>query len=222
MCGRFALDAPSAKIKAQFHIEDLEELTPRYNIPPGLDVLFVCHPDGEQSNKALWLRWGLVPFWAKDKKIGHSLANARAETVAEKPAFRQSFKSRRGIIVMSGFFEWKQGVKKQPFYFKNKHDDLLAVAALWDSWQGPEGELIQSCCLLTTSANKLMEPVHNRMPVLLNNDTMQLWMDNSHCNQAELLGLLKPYSQKDLICYPVTTKMSNARFTQHESIEPIN
>ena len=221
MCGRFALAAPSAKIKAQFQIEDLEELSPRYNIPPGVDILFLCHLDNEQSNSAFWLRWGLVPFWAKDKSIGNSLANARAETVAEKPAFRQSFKSKRGIIVMSGFFEWRQGIKKQPFYFKNKNDDLLAIAALWDRWQSPEGELIQSCCLITTSANDLMAPVHNRMPVLLDNDSMKEWMDNSQCNQSELLTLLKPYSGSDLMCYPVTTKMNNSRFTLHESIEPI-
>lgn len=221
MCGRFALAAPRATIKAQFNLEDLEELAPRYNIPPGLDVLFLCHMEEEQSNNALWLRWGLVPFWAKDKKIGNSLVNARAETVAVKPAFRQPFKSKRGIVVMSGFFEWQQGVTKQPFYFTKNHDELLAVAAIWDRWQSPSGELIESCCLITTDANDLMSPVHHRMPVLLNNEEMKVWMDNSHCNQAALLNLLKPYSGSDLMCYPVTTKMNNSRFTLNESIEPI-
>lgn len=221
MCGRFALDAPIAKIKSQFCIDDLTEISPRYNISPGQDILFLCHMDEDQSNNALWLRWGLVPFWAKDKKIGNSLANARGETVAEKPAFRQSFKSKRGVMIMSGFFEWQQGVKKQPFYFKNNNDDLLAIAALWDRWQSPEGEVIQSCCLITTSASELMSPVHNRMPVVLNNETMKVWMDNSHFDKPSLLNLLKPYSGSDLMCYPVTPKMNNSRFILHESIEPI-
>lgn len=222
MTGRFALAAPSEKIKAQFQIEDLEELTPRYNISPGQNILFICHMDTDHSNNVLWLHWGLVPFWAKDKKIGNRLIIAREDSVAVKPAFRQSFKSKRGIIVMSGFFEWLQGVKKQPFYFKNKSDDLLAIAALWDRWQSDEGELIQSCCLITTNPNELVSPIHHRMPVILNNDTIKLWMDNSHCDQSELLALLKPCPGSDLIRYPVTTKMNNSRFNLHEAIEPID
>ena len=222
MCGRFALDVPIAKIKAQFQIETLEELTPRYNIPPGLDILFLCHPENASSNSALWLKWGLVPFWAKDKKIGGSLANARAETIAEKPAFRESFKTRRGVVVMSGFFEWQRGVEKQPWYFKDKHDDLLAVAAIWDTWQSNDGlEVIHSCCLVTTEANELMIPIHNRMPVILDGDEMNIWMDNSYCDKPALLRLLQPCRNPDLMCYPVTKKMNNSRFFLPESIEPV-
>jgi putative SOS response-associated peptidase YedK len=222
MTGRFALDAPYEKIKAQFAVEEFAELRPRFNITPGQNILFLSQFDEDHSNHLLYLRWGLVPFWAKDKKIGNSLSIARSETVAEKPAFRQSFKSKRGIIIMSGFFEWKQEPTKQPYYFKYQNNELLAVAALWDRWQSEEGEIVDSCCLLTADANKLMIPIHHRMPVLLNKDELSTWMDNTQCDKPELLKLLKPYAKDDLECYPVTTKMNNSRFNQHQAIEPLS
>ncbi|HGT2644395.1 TPA: SOS response-associated peptidase [Legionella pneumophila] len=222
MCGRFGLDAPTNKIKAQFNVNELTDMVPRYNIAPSQDILFLCRSNGEQGNHALFLRWGLIPYWSKDKKIGNSLINARCETVSEKPAFRQSFKSRRGIVVMSGFFEWQQGVIKQPYYFKSPNNNLLAVAALWDSWQSPDGtEVVHSCTLITTSADQLMSPIHHRMPVLLDTEARDLWMDNSHCDTQMLLSLLKPYTGIDLMYYPVSPKMNNARFVSSEAIEPI-
>lgn len=221
MTGRFALYAPYAKIKAQFDVEEFAELTPRYNITPGQKILFLSQLNEDHSNHLLYLSWGLVPFWAKDKKIGNRLIIARAETVSDKPAFRQSFKSKRGVIIMSGFFEWKQEQIKQPYYFKNKNDELLAVAAIWDRWQSEEGEVIESCCLITTNANKLMMPIHHRMPALLNKNDLPLWMDNTQCNKPELLKLLNPYSNDGLECYPVTTKMNNSRFNDHQAIEPL-
>lgn len=193
----------------------------RYNIAPGQDILFLCKPD-DFNIKPLFLHWGFIPFWAKDKKIGTTLVNARSETAAEKPAFRNSFKSKRGIIVMSGFFEWQEDEQRQPLYFKQKDDDLLSIAALWDSWQSESGELIQSCCMLTTEPNQLMQPVHQRMPVILSIDELDTWMDNSHYDKTKLLSLTKPYPKKDLVCYPVTLKMNNARFNLPEAIAPIS
>lgn len=221
MCGRFGLDAPTSKIKAQFHLDALDEIEPRYNIPPSSDVLCVSHISGEEINHAFWARWGLIPFWANDKKIGNSLANARAETVAQKPAFRESFKKRRCVMVMSGFFEWQRVVSLQPYYFKLKDNQLLAVAALWDNWVGKEGETIASCALITTNANRLMEPIHNRMPVLLDEKGVSVWLDNSVHDNSLLQALLKPYAGDDLMCYPVTTKMNNTRFIGREAIKPL-
>lgn len=223
MCGRFALAASISKIKEQFDLSDLPEVLPRYNISPGQEILFLCQLDDSKELKPLWLRWGLIPFWAKDIKIGNRLANARSETVAEKPAFRQSFKSRRGIFIMSGFYEWHQGSYKQPYYIKAKNDKLLAVAGLWDSWQAPEGGVIRSCCLLTTSANQMMSEIHDRMPVILSAEEMNAWLDNASFDKSKLLGCLHPYvDEQALMSYPVTTKMNNARFESVKAIEPIS
>jgi putative SOS response-associated peptidase YedK len=221
MCGRFALVPKSNQVKYQFNLDEDFDFNPRYNIAPGSKVLFLCAPDSS-AVKALNLHWGLIPFWAKDKKISGSLANARAETIFEKPAFRQSIKSKRGIMVMSGFYEWHtdQGVK-QPFYFKQQNDSLLAVAAIWDSWQS-EHEIIHSCCLITTSANALMKSIHQRMPVILSKAEQKVWMNNQECNTLQLMELMHPYRPDDLTCYPVTTAMSNSRYESDQAIIPLN
>jgi putative SOS response-associated peptidase YedK len=197
------------------------DFNPRFNIAPGSPAFFLCSPDST-SLKALNLHWGLIPFWAKDKKISASLANARAETLFEKPAFRQSVKSKRGIMVMSGFYEWhtEQG-SKQPYYFKQQNDSLLAVAALWDTWQS-ETETIHSGCLITTAANSLMQPIHQRMPVILSKTEQAVWMNNQECNQGQLMDLMHPYRPEDLICYPVTRQMNNSRFESPDANVPLN
>lgn len=220
MCGRFALIASYEKIKYQFHPENEMVVTPRYNIPPGTPVLCLVAPEPE-SIQCVEFHWGLIPSWATDRRKIGSLINARAETVFEKPAFHTAMKSKRCLMPMSGFFEWHQeGNVKQPYYFQKSDRSLLAIAALWDTWYH-EDEVIHSCCLLTTEANELMEPVHHRMPVLLNEEEQITWLDNSHCNKEQLIQLMKPYPHNDLMCYPVNPLVNKAAFDNPLVIEPL-
>lgn len=221
MCGRFAFIPKYDKLQYQFHVNDISEITPRYNIAPGASVLVLCSPDAIQIN-AVYLRWGLIPFWANDKKGAGALTNARAETIFEKPAFRQSIKSKRGIMVMSGFYEWRieQGIK-QPYYIKQEKDEYLAIAALWDTWQLDE-EVIHSCCLITTRANPLMEPIHHRMPVILSKEHQSLWLSNQQYHQEQLTEIMQPYAGTDLVCFPVTREMNRSSFDLPSAIEPLS
>ena len=221
MCGRFALVTTISKVKAQFHVDDLPEILPRYNIAPSQDVLFLMQ--SEDVIQGVMLTWGLVPFFAKSKKISPPLTNARAETVAVKPAFRHGFKSKRGLMLMSGFYEWKTSPEgtKQPYYISSTEDQLFAVAGLWETWQSPEGESVHSCCLITTEANELMLPIHQRMPVLLNPDQQKIWLDTKHFDAAELNVLLKPYPGQDIKAYPVSSRMNNWRYQDPDCIQPI-
>jgi putative SOS response-associated peptidase YedK len=219
MCGRFALEIHTHKLKSQFSLTDLPELRSRYNISPTQQILFLVSINDEIH--AELFQWGLIPFFAKDKKVNPPLINARAETLFEKPAFRHSVKAKRGLIVMSGFYEWHgEGNLKQPYYFKHKNNDYLAIAAFWDLWQSNE-ETIHSCCLVTTVANSVGTSIHPRMPVILTKDEQALWMDNSQFDKDQLKLLMHPYSHDDLVCYPVTTAMNNSRFESSQAILPI-
>jgi len=221
MCGRFAYIPKKETLRLQFQVDELEEYPPRYNIPPGATVLVLCSPEVGQI-KPLYLKWGLVPSWAKDKKIGGGLINARAETVFEKPAFKNSMKSKRGILVMSGFYEWRvENGLKQPYYFKQKNDEFLAIAALWDTWQG-DNEVLHTCCLITTPANELMAPIHHRMPVILPKEHYGLWMDNATCHPEQLIDMMKPYVYSDIEYFPVTKEMNRVAFDVPIAIEPLS
>ena len=220
MCGRFAYVASYEKLKYQFRLSNSVEITPRFNIAPGADVVCLVKTSADEVQSVV-LHWGLIPSWATDRKKIGSLINARAETLFEKPAFRNAMKSKRCLMPMSGFYEWHEeyGVK-QPYYFRKKNHDLLAVAALWDTWHAQD-EVIHSCCLITTDANSLMEPVHHRMPVILDEQAQGLWLDNSQCPKEELLALLKPYPYDDLEGYRVTTLMNKADFDHPLAVEPL-
>jgi putative SOS response-associated peptidase YedK len=220
MCGRFALISSKDTIKAQFAVIDSPDFESHYNIAPSLPVLSIVEID--HHNHAVLFKWGLIPYWAKDKKIGNSLTNARAETVNAKPAFRTSLKSKRCLMVMSGFFEWQeQGGIRQPYYIKRKDDGLLAIAALWESWQSPDGsETIQSCCLITTEANALLDSVHHRMPVVLDSPAQALWL-NPNTSVNEALHLLRPYEGTELELFPVSTKVNSSRYLGRDTIKPL-
>ncbi|KTD64485.1 SOS response-associated peptidase [Legionella spiritensis] len=220
MCGRFALVTTLSGIKAQFDVDELPELIPRFNIAPAQDVFFILS-SSDGARHGVMLRWGFIPFFSKEKTFDRPLINARAETVAEKPAFRQSFKSRRGMVIMSGFFEWHaRGKVKQPYYTRQKNDTLLAVAGLWDTWQSPKGEVIHSCCLITTTANDAMQSIHTRMPALLDKKAQDAWLDNELTDPGLLQSLLHPYEGNDLVIYPVTPKMNNWRYQDVDAIKP--
>ena len=167
MCGRFDLHLPKELLEEIFGVSITDDIQPRYNIAPTQVVPAIrIYPD--ETRHLDLLKWGLIPSWAKDPSIGSKMINARSETVHEKRAFRSALKSRRCIIPANGFYEWQEvGGKKKPLYVKIKDDGPMVFAGLWDHWKNPEGEIIESCTILTTSTNELIKPLHARMPVIL-------------------------------------------------------
>jgi putative SOS response-associated peptidase YedK len=173
MCGRFTLRASPRLIAEQFDLFNMPELKPRYNVAPSQSVAVVRQqPDAEGRELAL-LKWGLIPAWAADAKIGNRMANAHSETAASKPSFRSAFKRRRCLVVADGFYEWqKVGSKKQPHFIRLRDDRPFGIAGLWERWD-KQGEPIESCTLLTTEPNELMKPIHDRMPVIIPAEKVQ-------------------------------------------------
>ncbi len=206
MCGRFTRTADVEKLAEEFGVEDIElSLKPSYNIAPTQNVAAIIQDD---KKRLVTMRWGLIPSWAKDKSIGNKLINARAETVSEKPSFRTPFKRKRCLIVADGFYEWqKKGGEKQPFYIHLKSGKPFAFAGLFDVWESSE-ETITSCTIITTEANELMEPIHDRMPVMLSKKEADFWIANQHEPKA-LLELLKPYPSKLMEVYAVSKAVNS-------------
>ncbi|MBD2022479.1 SOS response-associated peptidase, partial [Leptolyngbya sp. FACHB-36] len=167
MCGRFSLHVEAAALAEVFQLPEEPSWTPRYNIAPSQAVATIAQT-ASSAHQFRLLRWGLIPSWAKDEAIGNKLINARAETVAEKPSFRAAFKQRRCLILADGFYEWQRlnTKKKQPHYFQRSDAQPFAFAGLWEHWQHGEA-VIDSCTIITTQANELLEPIHDRMPVML-------------------------------------------------------
>ncbi|GIV88278.1 MAG: DUF159 family protein [Chloroflexus sp.] len=176
MCGRYTLAVSPAKLAERFAIPPISDLQPRYNIAPTQPVVVVR--EGNDGREGVYMRWGLIPSWAKDASVGAKLINARSETVLEKPSFRTAFRRRRCLIPASGFYEWQTtATGKRPFYFTLPDDDLMAFAGLWEQWQAPDGEVIESCTILTTTANEIVTPIHNRMPVIVPSEFTAFWLD---------------------------------------------
>lgn len=221
MCGRFTSYHSSSEIAKAFNLADVPEFKARYNIAPTTEVATVIGSDISRKREFKWLRWGLIPHWAKDKSIGNKLINARAETIAEKPSFRSAFKHSRCLIIASGFYEWQRQEKgKQPFLIQPTDNLPFAFAGLWSTWN-QEGEIIDSCTIITTEANEIMQPIHGRMPVILHSDDYDLWLDCT-VKQPELLQpLLQPFDSDKLKAYPVSTKVNNPRNDSPESISSI-
>lgn len=211
MCGRFSLAIPAERIAELFKTAMLETVRPRYNISPTLPVLGIAtQPDTKERRGSLF-HWGLIPFWAKDKKISAKLTNARCETLAEKPSFRAAYKYRRCLIPVDGFYEWKrEDGRKQPYYFTMTDGEPFAFAGLWEHWSGPAGEELQSCTIVTTRANRLMEPIHHRMPVILEPSDFDFWLDPRVRDPKRLNPLLEPYAGKGLSLFPVSSYVNKA------------
>ena len=178
MCGRFLLHTPVDTLQRAFGFAERPNLRPRYNIAPTQTVPIVRQKDGGGRELAL-VRWGLIPSWAKEAGIGGRLINARAETVAEKPAFRGAFRKRRALVPADGFYEWRkrEGDRpKQPLLVRRRDGQPFAFAGLWEHWRGPEGE-VETCTILTTEANAALAPIHDRMPVILDPACYDRWLD---------------------------------------------
>ncbi len=225
MCGRFTLRTPTETIAAMFDGLRIPQLTPRYNICPTQPVLCV-RQSRTGENEAVNLRWGLVPFWAKELKIGASLINARSETAETKPSFRAAFKSRRCLVLADGFYEWKlEGKQKQPYYVSRRDDQPFCLAGLWESWTDksvPSSNSIETCTILTTDANSLMLPLHDRMPVILPKLHLDLWLDKDFSEIEPLKKLLVPWVTDDLRVYPVDKSVNKPVNDSPSCIEPMS
>jgi putative SOS response-associated peptidase YedK len=216
MCGRYTLRTPPSVLVEHFRLGFIPEMSPRYNVAPTQQIGIVRRADGDQREFA-WAQWGLVPRWAKDPKIGNSMINARAETAAEKPAFRDAYRKRRCLIAADGFYEWKKtGAKtKQPYYMRLKDDRPFGIAGLWERC----GEL-ESCTILTTSPNELCANVHDRMPVILSPNDYDQWLDPALTDPADLQPLLDAYPADEMLATPVSTHVNNVRNIDKACIAP--
>ena len=210
MCGRYTLIADLGDLaqRFEFHGSDFS-YDPGYNIAPTESVLTVKNVEGRE---AAFMKWGLIPFWAKDPKIGSRMINARAETVAEKPTFRNALKKRRCLVLADGYYEWqKTPVGKRPFRIVMRSGEPFAFAGIWETWKDLQGNVIPSCTIITTAANDFLAPIHNRMPVILPRESEELWLDPVTDDAAVLTGILTPYSHDGMDAYEVSTLVNYAR-----------
>ncbi|NNF39997.1 MAG: SOS response-associated peptidase [Woeseiaceae bacterium] len=216
MCGRFAFYSPAEAAAALFGVTTTVALQPRYNIAPTQDVAAVRLDTGGERELAM-LRWGLVPSWARDKAIGNRMINARAETVAEKPSFRSAFRHRRCVVLADGFYEWRrQNETKTPFYISLSSAAPFALAALWENWQDKEsGDALQTTALITAPANDFMQPLHHRMPVILQAEAAGEWLAGT-LQLEDYAARRTPALQ----AFPVDRRVNNARNEGEALIEP--
>lgn len=223
MCGRFTLRASTSALAEQFGALAVDIFAPRFNVAPSQPVLVVrLHPDAAPPQKELIpVRWGLIPGWARDPAIGNRTINARSETVADKPAFRAAFRRRRCLVPADGFFEWRRGKTKQPFFIEMLDQRPFAMAGLWESWEGSNHSLIESCTILTTIPNALMEPIHDRMPVILPPECYDEWLDPSLSDPESLKHLLVPFDAEQMKACPVSTYVNRPTNEGPECIAPI-
>ncbi len=211
MCGRFTSKAKPKEIEKEFKISIPQDalFKPRYNIAPTQIIPAVLEQDGERIINGL--KWGLIPHWSKDDSFASKLINARAETLSEKSSFRDAFKKHRCIIPASGFYEWnkKSSGTKQPFYFYLKGKEVFGFAGLWEEWLDKEsGEQIETCTIITTEANKVLEPIHDRMPVILKPKNYEQWLDEKENDTDKLQKLLAPYPSAEMDSYKVSKSVN--------------
>ena len=215
MCGRFAFFSPAEATAALFGVQGAPVFEARYNIAPTQYVAAIRQDDDGNPEFAS-LKWGLVPFWAKDKSIGNRMINARAETVAEKPAYRAAYKHRRCLVLADGFYEWrKEGAGKTPYFISLASGDPFAFGGLWEHWTDKEtGEVIDSATLITTEANEYLSEIHHRMPMILEPEAGKQWLSGDN-------DMLETYAAPKLTAWPVDRRVNNARNEGSDLIDPI-
>lgn len=221
MCGRFTLRKENAELEQAFQIALELDRQARFNIAPTQDILTVRESPETGEREAVLMHWGLIPPWAPDEKIGNRMINARAETVDEKRSYKGPLKKRRCLILADGFYEW-QGEKgeKQPYFIHRKDDKAFAFAGLWETWK-KGGEPVESCTIVTTAANKFMEDLHHRMPVILPKTDYAKWLDSEQQEPEKLLPLLNPHEWRGFEAYPVSKSVNKATYGKPDCIEPI-
>jgi putative SOS response-associated peptidase YedK len=220
MCGRYTLTADIDTISQRFKLDTHGlKIEPRYNIAPSQEAPVIVVEDGKVLKM---MKWGLIPFWAKDESIASKTINARAETLHHKPSFKKSLTEKRCLVPADGFYEWKkEGRGKIPIRFVLKNRDVFAFAGLWDTWRNQIGELVFSFTIITTKANALVRPIHNRMPVILKKEYEELWLDPKVNDIDKLLSLLIPYPPEMMEAYRVSSLVNSPKEDSPECIKPV-
>ena len=237
MCGRYSITSPPEAIQRVFQVPELPNLPARYNVAPTQDVPVVRvggdseGPEADGGRHLVQLRWGLVPFWADDPTIGAKMINARAESAAEKPAFRAAFRRRRCLVVADGFYEWKsppkdddapKGARKQPYRIQLESGEPFGFAGLWERWTNPQDHsVLETCTILTTEANEYLRDIHPRMPVMLSPDAFDRWLD-PEADLDAAKSLLAPYPDDALTAYPISTRVNAVRNDDPSILEPLD
>jgi putative SOS response-associated peptidase YedK len=224
MCGRYRLSRRKQGVEERFDtaVSDESDWTPRYNIAPTQPIPVIRQHPKEPIRELSLMRWGLIPSWAKDPSVAARMINARAETASTKPAFRDALNSRRCLIPADGFYEWqKTGKAKQPYCFEVNEGELFAFAGLWDRWKDPSGQLVKSCSILTTTPNAVTQAVHDRMPVILDPDAYDLWLDPGMTDTGTASELLKPYDARLMRCFSVSTRINSVANDDEECCSPV-
>jgi putative SOS response-associated peptidase YedK len=210
MCGRYRLSRRKQLVEEYFDSVGEEDWTPRYNVAPTQPVPIIRQNPKEPRLELSLFRWGLIPSWAKDASGAARMINARSETAATLPAFRDALKLRRCLVPANGFYEWKKtGKTKQPYCFEVNGGKLFAFAGLWDRWKDPSGQWVKSCSILTTTPNAVTFPFHDRMPVILDPDCYDLWLDPRMNDVRVVSDMLKPYDAQAMRCYPVSSRVNH-------------
>jgi len=222
MCGRYTLSAPADEIASLFDLVTMPDIPPRFNVAPTQETAVVRVIAPREPRRLDLLRWGLIPYWADDPAIGNRMINARSESVADKPAFRHSFRRQRCLIATDGFYEWKKSGKlKQPFHIRRKDRRPFAFAGLWERWKDPAGKLLDTFTILTTDANELIQPLHDRMPVILDRKDFDLWLDPAVSDPARLQPLLAPAPGDSMETVPVSRTVNSPAYDAADCIEPL-
>jgi len=223
MCGRYRLSRRKQNIEGYFDADPWDEdWNPRYNIAPTQPVPVIRQHPKKPILQISLMKWGLIAHWSKSAFGAANMINARSETAATRPAFRDPLKFRRCLIPADGFYEWQRtATGKQPYCFEMNEGELFAFAGLWDGWKNPEGQWIKTCSILTTSANALTSAIHDRMPVILHPDSYDLWLDPGMQNVATISELLKPYDARLMRCYPISARVSHVANDDEECSRPI-
>jgi putative SOS response-associated peptidase YedK len=222
MCGRYVRYTPVLELITRFGAERLSPNLPEssYNIAPTHEIVII---NSEGVKQIVPARWGLVPSWAKEPSIGNRMINARAETITKKPAFRHAFTKQRCLVPANGFYEWKtEGKRKIPMYFTVGSKEVFAFAGLYNVWTSPSGETLYTCTIITTEANEVVRPYHDRMPVILPRDKEGLWLDSSVADTETLLPLLRAYDADAMETWEVTPKLNRPEWDRAENIEPVS
>lgn len=224
MCGRYRLSRRKQLVEEYFGaVSDDHDWEARYNIAPTQPIPVIRQNPTQPVRELSMMRWGLVPSWAKSTSAAASMINARSETASTKPAFSDALKHRRCLIPADGFYEWKRsGASKQPFCFELKDGELFAFAGLWDRWRDASGNWLQTCSILTTTPNAMTSAVHDRMPVILNADAYELWLDPGMNHSAELSEFLRPFDARRMRCYPVSNRVNHVAHDDEECCRPVD
>jgi putative SOS response-associated peptidase YedK len=225
MCGRFSLtdiDSIFSRFGVIISKDINKKITPHYNIAPTQKIP-VIYKDTNQQNKIEFMKWGLIPYWAKDPKIGHKMINARAETLTQKPSFKHLLKSKRCLVPSSGFYEWKRiDKRKVPYYIGIKNSKIFSFAGLYDNWKDNVGNELKTFTIITTNSNNTLKPIHNRMPVILEQEFEEDWLDVKTHDFDSLKQMLKPYPDDNMITYAVSYDVNNPSNDNPELIRKVN